>query len=200
MTDIFPKEKKKIIERISRYERALKAEKRKFDSYDDGYGKRYLLGPLYLLADDFEGAIKHYKWFEKNFDDDCGEPIHRLCWVLALYRNEKIEEARKALMKVMLINLYIIPQLIGLEQKRIKGWYGSNWEWKEYLEEIPQEIWKLWKTEEISWVKGLYFSDPFTKLRNRYIEINEQLENEPVGKRRSKLVDEESRLRDLLEI
>ena len=199
MTDIFPKDKKKIIERINRYEKSLKAEKRKFGSFNDGYGKRYLLGPLYLLADNVDGAIKHYKWFEENFDNDSGEPIHRLCWVLAYYRSRNAEKARKALMRVMLINLYIIPKLIGLEQKKIKGWYGCNWEWKEYLEEIPQEIWKLWNSEEISWVKDLYFNESIMNLRNRYIEINEQLEKEPVGKRRSKLVEEASKLRDSIE-
>jgi hypothetical protein len=199
MADIFPKEKKKIIERINRYERSLKTEKRKFGSFDDGYGKRYLLGPLYILAGDLDGAIKHYKWFEKNFDDDSGEPIHRLCWVLAFYRSRNTEEARKSLMRVMLINLYIIPKLIGIEQKKIKGWYGCNWEWKEYLEGIPQEIWKLWNSEEISWAKDLYFSESFTNMRNRYIEINKQLEKEPVGKVRSRLVEEASKLRDSIE-
>jgi tetratricopeptide (TPR) repeat protein len=199
MSDIFPKEKNKIIERINRYERSLRTEKRKFGLFDDGYGKRYLLGPLYLLLDDVEGAIKHYKWFKEDFDDDSGEPIHRLCWVLAYLRIGNTEEARKSLMRVMLINLYIIPKLIGIDQKKIKGWYGCNWEWKEYLEEIPQQIWKLWKSEEISWVKDLYFSESIMKLRNRYIEVNEQLEKEPVGKRRSKLVEEIRKLRDSIE-
>jgi hypothetical protein len=67
MTDIFPKDKKKIVERIHRYENSLLAEKRRFGSFDDGYGKRYLLGPLYLLAGDIEGAVKHYKWSSSPF-------------------------------------------------------------------------------------------------------------------------------------
>ena len=199
MTDIFPKDKKKIVERIRRYENSLLAEKRRFGSYDDGYGKRYLLGPLYLLAGDIEGAVKHYKWFEMNFDDDCGEPIHRLCWVLTLYRKGDIENARRALIKVMLINLYIIPYIIGNEQEKINGWYGSNWEWKEYLEEIPQEIWALWKPEEITWVRELYFSEQIITIRNRYITIHRQMETEPVGKRRSELIQEASKFRNVEE-
>ena len=72
---------KKIRERIRRYERNL----RKRDNRD-GSGSRYLLGPLYLLLDDTEGALAHYKWFARRFDDDGGEPFHRFSWVLALHR------------------------------------------------------------------------------------------------------------------
>jgi len=45
-----PTDPKKIRERIRRYERALRNEKKKFGAYDDSAGKRYFLGPLYLLS------------------------------------------------------------------------------------------------------------------------------------------------------
>jgi len=64
---------KKIRERIRRYERNLK----KRDARD-GSGSRYLLGSLYLLLDDTEGALAHYKWFAKKFADDGAIPSSKL--------------------------------------------------------------------------------------------------------------------------
>ena len=47
MANLFPTDPKRIRERIRRYERALKRELE--ERYGgDGYGKRYLLGTLYV--------------------------------------------------------------------------------------------------------------------------------------------------------
>ena len=77
---------KKIKDRIRRHERAVRNEKKKYGGYDDGAGKRYILGPLYLLLDDIEGALQTFEWFKQEFPDDVGEPLKNLCWTLALYR------------------------------------------------------------------------------------------------------------------
>jgi hypothetical protein len=54
---MFPTDRKKIRERIRGYERALEREL-KSGYGDDGYGKRFLLGPLYMLRiDDIDGAL-----------------------------------------------------------------------------------------------------------------------------------------------
>ena len=110
----FPKDPKKIRERIRRYERALRKEHQKFGFIDDGYGKRYLLGPLYLLLGDVQGAIKSFEWFDQTCVDDAGEPFQYLCWTLALYRAGKIEAGTQKLLQTMLSNLYLIPHLVGL--------------------------------------------------------------------------------------
>lgn len=72
MSDI-PDDPKRIRERIRRYERGLQKEKQTFGSYNDGAGKRYFIGPLYLLLGDLEGALKAFQWFDKTFPDDTGE-------------------------------------------------------------------------------------------------------------------------------
>jgi hypothetical protein len=56
--------------RIRRYERALRKEYDDTGFYSNGYGKRFLLGPLYLLKDDLEGALKSFAWYEETFPDD----------------------------------------------------------------------------------------------------------------------------------
>ena len=48
--DSFYSDIKKLQETIKRYEKSLKQEKNKYGAIHDGMGKRYLLGPLYLLA------------------------------------------------------------------------------------------------------------------------------------------------------
>jgi hypothetical protein len=58
--DLFPKDPTKIRARIRRYERALRKEHDETGYYSDGYGKRYWLGPLYLLMDDLEGALQSF--------------------------------------------------------------------------------------------------------------------------------------------
>jgi hypothetical protein len=45
----FPQDPKKIKARIRRYERALRREQASYGSINEGGGKRYLRGPLYLL-------------------------------------------------------------------------------------------------------------------------------------------------------
>lgn len=61
---LFPDTPKKIKARIRSYERKLQKEKEEHNFVNDGYGKRYLLGPLYMLMDDIEGALQSYAWFE----------------------------------------------------------------------------------------------------------------------------------------
>ena len=110
----FPTEPKKIMERIRRYERALRKDIKTFGFIEDGAGKRYLLGALYLILGDAEGAVQSYKWLEQVLPDDMGEPFDHLCWSLALYRAGDTEAASRKLLRTMLHNLYLLPALLGL--------------------------------------------------------------------------------------
>jgi hypothetical protein len=56
----FPTDPKKIKARITRYERELRQEYQTYRFIDDSAGKRYLLGPLYLLIGDLAGALKSF--------------------------------------------------------------------------------------------------------------------------------------------
>jgi len=190
----FPDEPKKIKARIARYERALREEQKRYGNIDDGYGKRYLLGPLYMLLGDENGAVRSFEWFEQTFPDDMGDPIQYLCWALALYRTGDIAGATRKLQETMLSNLYLIPHLLGEDQDELDIWHGTNIAEKGYLEYCPPEIWALWDDAALEWARETYDSDEFRRVRSRYIEILEQLGSEPVGPRRSLLVDEMYRL------
>ena len=186
----FPKEPQKIRERIRRYERELRKEYEMFGFINDGSGKRYLLGPLYMILGDTVGAIRSFEWFEKTFPDDVGEPFLYLCWTLALYRSGDLEAAAQKLRQTMLSNLYLIPHLLGSEQEKLDIWHGSNLAQKDYLQYAPPEIYGLWDAEALQWVKETYHSPKFCQVRERYIEIYEQLKCEHPGPKRSQLVEE----------
>ena len=191
----FPTDPKKIKARITRYERELCKEYETHRFIDDSSGKRYLLGPLYLLIGDLAGAVKSFAWFELMFPDDGGEPAHLLSWALALYRTGQLDKASPKLRQAMLSNLYVLPHLLGREQSRLPIWPGSNWDTQDYLQFIEPEIWALWDAAAVRWAETLYDSVEFVRVRTRYIEIYEQLQTEPVGARRSQLVAEASALR-----
>ncbi len=181
---------RKIRERIRRYERAMEREQAIGGMISDGYGKRYLLGPLYLLAGDLEGCLRSFDWFQRLFPDDAGEPMQSLCWSLALYRSGARGEARKRLAWTMLKNLYLIPALWGEEVAMLDIWHDNNWSEPEYLSCISKEMLELWKPEEVEWARGEYESGPFQELRGRYVELSRQLNDESVGKKRNKLCEE----------
>ena len=190
----FPKDKSKIRARIRRYERELRKEKELHGSIHDGGGKRYLLGALYMLLGDNDGALKSFRWFEKTFPDDIGEPFQYLCWTLALYRAGDKEAAEDKLIQTMLKNLYLIPHLLGIKQEILDIWHSSNWDEKRYAESAAPEIIELWTDEEKEWARKVYDSQAVEEIRSRYIEIQRQLKIEPVGAKRTELVMEASRM------
>jgi hypothetical protein len=193
----FPTEPKKIRERIRRYERELRKEHEKFGFIRDGSGKRYLVGPLYMILGDTVGALRSFEWFEKTFPDDIGEPFQYLCWTLALYRSGDLEAAAQKLRQTMLSNLYLIPHLLGSEQAELDIWHASNWERVDYLQDAPPEIYGLWDEEALQWVKETYHSPEFCQVRERFIEIYDQLKVERLGPKRSELVREAYRLQGM---
>jgi hypothetical protein len=190
-----PADPKKIKSRIARYEREMLKEYEIHHFIDDGSGKRYLLGPLYLLLGDTTGAIKSFAWFDHMFPDDSGEPAHTLCWALTLHHAGDLAGASHKLRQAMLSNLYLLPMLLGRKQPYLNIWHGSSDAEQEYLQYIPTEIWNLWDAGSLQWAQALYESPAFQQVRARYIEIYAQLRNEPVGPRRSQLVAEAFALR-----
>ena len=189
-----PKDPRKIRQRIRRYERKLRLEKDEFGWYSDGAGKRYFLGPLYLLMNDLAGAIESFDWFEKEFPDDGGDPGHRLCWALALHLSGRTEAAERKLQQAMLCNLYILPHLLGLDRDRLDIWHGSNLAWPEYVRYLPPEFFSLWDDEALRWASELYHSERFREAEARYIEIHRELLDLRPGERRTDLVREAGRL------
>lgn len=193
----FPSDKKKIKGRISRYERDLRMEYEKFHFIRDGHGKRYLLGSMYLLIGDVEGALSSFRWFEENFPNDMGEPFHYLSWTLAFYRSGNLLRAKEKLLQTVISNIHIIPILLGTPQEKLNIYYSSNAEEPEYvLEEMP-ELFDLWDKEALDWLKETYESKAIQQPRTRYIEIYKELLDVRPGPLRMQLIKEANELRFL---
>ena len=189
MADLFPTNPKRIRERIRRYERSLKKELE--GGYGgDGYGKRYLLGPLYMLMGDVDGALASFEWYEDTYPDDGGEPYQYLTWALALFRGDRRQEAFNKLYQTMLMNLYLVPFLLGRNPQRLDIWHGSNFEWIEYAVEIPQELLSLWDDVALQWAREVSEHPDVIEKITRFVAIHRELNIEPPGPRRSALVDE----------
>jgi hypothetical protein len=188
-----PKDPKKIQQRIKRYERELNKEAQS-GFIRDGYGKRYLLGPLYMLSGDCDGALKSYTWFQATFPDDIGDPFQYLCWTLALFRSGDTKAAAHKLLETCFKNLYLVPHLLGIQQQRLDIWHGANWKEPDYIAYGDVALFALWDQAALAWARDVYQSTWFEEIRARYIEINRQLKQEPVGPRRKHLVEKSHKL------
>ena len=191
-----PKDCNKIKQRIRRYERSLEQEKRRLGHYGDGYGKRFLLGPLYMIMGDLDGALTSFAWFENEFSDSSGMAPQLLCWMLALHQAGEDNKARWMLRRTMFANLYIIPRLLGMEVRRHDIWHGCNTSEPSYLSWVPEEYWKLWSETDRQWAATLWQSIEFRELRNRYVELGRALKSLSPGVKRNRVVTEMRRLRD----
>ena len=189
MVDLFPTDPKRIRERIRRYERALKRELE--EGYGgDGYGKRFLLGPLYMLMGDVEGALASFDWYEGAYPGDGGDPYQYLTWALALFRGSRRQEAFNKLYQTMFENLYLVPFLLGRNLQRLDILHGSNLAWIEYAVEVPQELLNLWDDVALQWAREVSEHPAVVEKIARYVAIHRELKSESPGPRRSALVDE----------
>lgn len=172
---IFEKDNTQIKRTLRSYERKLAKEKEQFGSIRDGAGKRYLLGPLYMMLGDNDGAIESFKWYESTFSDDTGDPFQYLTWILALYRHGDLVAAENKMLQTMFTNLYLIPHLLNVEIDELDIWHGSNLREKGYLYYVPPELLLLWRDAEIEWLDESYHQAPVMAKRERYIEISHKL-------------------------
>lgn len=186
---MFPNDPKKLKATILRYRRTLLTDRH------DGYGKRFVVGPMYLLLGDTEGALDYYGWYESAFPEDGGEPFNHLAWTLALYSGGHQQRAERKLRETVFENLYIVPVLLGENPKPHAIWHSSNWTELSYVTEGPQQLLSLWGDEARTWAKRVYAGAELSKDRIRFIEIGRELISERPGERRSALVGESIRLR-----
>jgi len=186
----FPKTEKALKKRISSYKASLLKEREKFGHVNDGAGKRYLLFPLYLALNNMEEANEYIEWYEKEFSDDVGEPIQKLCWAVILRRSGKGVEARKMLAETMLANLYIIPNVLGRQVAEYDIWHPSSDAHASYLEYMPQEITASLTEAEAQWISQEYESLDFQRIRKRFIELYQKLKRTQNIAERKRLLDE----------
>lgn len=192
----FPETDRKLKARIASYRSALNREKRAFGAISDGRGKRYVLFALYFVLNDLKDSEAYFRWYEKECPDDVGEPIQKVCWALGLHRMGKDREARHMLAGLMLSNLYMIPQILGEKVAEYDIWHFSNRGMIDYVTHIPDRVLENITQDDSDWMKALYVSPEFQRIRTRYIEIYHKLLSVREPKARGPLLDEAYSLLD----
>ena len=183
-----PEEIKRYRERANRAKRELLKEKQQYGYINDSSGKRYLAPIYYVLAGDNDKALAFYTWFEEEFDDDIGEPVFDLYWVLAELRAGNTAQARYRLQIVMLNNLYLLPFLFNKPIDRLDIWHWSNQADNSYLSEIQEYLHEPTPAER-QWIEAEYNSQPLTTLRQEYIATYHQLKHERDVPKRTEILD-----------
>lgn len=179
-----PTDPKKIRDRIRRYERNWKS-----PLFRDGSGTRFLIGPFYLLLGDLEGAVKHYKWFQRKFSDSMDEPIHTLSWALTMFRAGNLKDALFRLRRAHCANPYTIPFILGVDHHQPQVRRFCNWAEEAYVLETPSEFFKTWDRNEIEWLKTVWESIEFKEFVGKHRSLVQKLETAPIGSHRAALVD-----------
>lgn len=191
-----PKQIERIQSKIAKIKRALAADKRRWGCFDDSRGLRYLPPALYLKLQDYKGAMRYLNWFHKHFNDDAGFPVFLLEWTITLYKNGKLKEAEKMALKTFFSNIYLIDSFLGKTSLNVKISVSSHWRNSDIIDHLPYSHSDIGLRDFAEWLAQFATSDKFQQLAKEFVEIESQLETEPVGATRSQLVARRSSLLD----
>ncbi|MDH5398197.1 MAG: hypothetical protein OEX02_08630, partial [Cyclobacteriaceae bacterium] len=182
------KQAQRLKDKITKIKRALAADKRRWGGYyDDSRGLRYSPPELYLKLLDYKGALRYFKWFEKNFPNDVGFPVFLLEWAITLFKTGNITLAEKKVLETFMSNFYLLDKF--LEREIIDRGISEQSSWKfSSLADLPYSKYKQELSDFSVWLEQFVETEKFDKLRREVIEIERKLENEPVGPKRSALV------------
>jgi len=179
-----------IKQRIASYRRGFQKELDTVGMISDLHGKRYVLFRLYFLLNEPEDSADYFEWFEEQFPNDMGEPIMYLCWAVMLRRMNRIEEAKRKLVLLMLSNIYFIPLLLDDNSvTREAMWHGSNRAEMDYFEELPNDIIQKLSLADLEWIEAQYLTAEFKRIRKTHIAIYKGLLREKDMSKRSTLAE-----------
>jgi len=187
----------KIKNEILKIKRALTADKRRWGGqWHDGRGLRYLQPELYVKLQDYDGALKYFKWFDKNFPDDCGYPIFLFEWTLTLFKTGQIKEAEKKAFQTFFANTYLFDKFLNKEFLHFDKLEDCNWQSVEVTEDFNYSKDQDDLKDFADWLSQYISSEKFYKKANEFIEIEHRLKTEPVGQTRNALVNRLYELKD----
>jgi hypothetical protein len=192
-----PKQIERHQGKILKIKRALAADKKRWGGYyDDSRGLRYLPPEIYLKLEDYSGALKYFKWFDKNFPDDCGYPIFLFEWTITLFKTGNIKAAEKKALQTFISNAYLIDKFLVKEVLYLDKNESSSWELPGMIEKLKYSNTQTELQDFADWLSKFVTSEQFYKVANEFIEIKRKLKTEPVGPKRSLLVSRSSSLLD----
>lgn len=184
------KQKERIKKKIRSYRAKLYAEKRKFGGYFDNRGVRHYIPKLYVKIGDFKGLKGYFKWFAREFSDDIGFPDFNLLWSLSSFENKDLSDAMRKLYKTSFTNVYLVDVLCGRNPESIEKseliWFESLG----YALEVATECESFITPDFKAWMITATQSDEYRENMGEFIRLQILLAHEPVGEKRSKLINE----------
>lgn len=193
MTD---KQIERVKAKIAKYKKALAADKKYWGGqYHDGQGIRYIIPEQFIKIKDYKGGLRYLNWFETNFPDDIGFPIFLFEWTFILFKCDKLIEAEQKAHRTFFSNTYLLDKFLGKEPLRLDKNESSSWEYESLVDSFAYSNMDTEFIEFASWTDKVLNSRTFLDKANEFIEIERDLENEPVGKKRTELVNRLSKIK-----
>ena len=193
MTD---KQIERVKAKIEKYKKALAADKKYWGGqYHDGQGIRYIIPEQFIKINDYKGGLRYLNWFDKNFPDDSGYPIFLFEWTFILFKCDKLIEAENKAHQTFFSNTYLFDKFLGKEPLRLEKNESSNWEFESLVDGFPYSSLNTEFIEFASWTQNVFSSRTFLDKANEFIEIERKLKTEPVGQKRTKLVNRLSKIK-----
>lgn len=185
MTD---KQKHRIKDKIKKIKSTLTAEKRKYGAFDDSRGLRYLPTQWSIRIGDYDGGLKYVKWFNKNFPDDMGFPGFLFESTIILFKTAQLKEAEDCAMRTYFSNIFLFDTYFKKELHHVDKNVNASFQQADYLQNFDYSHDQDDFLEFSDWLSKFIRSDRFVKTKNKFDDIEKQLETEPVGQRRSMLL------------
>ena len=193
MTD---KQIEKVIAKIGKYKKALAADKKYWDGqYRDGQGIRYIIREQFIKIRDYKGGLRYRNWFDKNFSDDSGYPIFLFEWTFILFKCDKLLDAEQKAHRTFFSNTFLFDIFLEKEPLPLDKKESLNWEYQSLVENFAYTNKDTEFIEFTGWAAKTLSSGEFLEKANEFIEIERQLKNEPVGQRRTELVNRSSKIK-----
>ena len=186
-----PKQEERLRIKISNIRRELAADKKRWGGfYDDSRGLRYLPPELFIKLRDYKGGLRYLRWFKRTFSDDMGYSIFFFEWALILFKTGNFGEAENKVLEIFFSNYFLLDKFLGKEQKiYLDNEYSSREaDMLNYSNKEPEYA------DFAEWLELFQSSAKFKEFAKKLLDIDEKIENKPVGERRSELVDKRYQL------
>jgi len=183
MTD---KQKERVRNKIAKIRKELAADKKRWGGYhDDSRGLRYMPPELFVKLKDYKGGLRYLRWFDRAFPDESGYPLFLFEWTLILFKTGNLKEAEKKAYQTFFSNRYFLHKFLGIEVESLFESKNSNPEIAGnliYSKDDPEFA------EFSEWLDSLLKSEKFNEFAKELTDIDNNLEVEPAGEKRSALV------------
>jgi hypothetical protein len=189
------KQAERLKKKIKRIKLDLAADKREWGGfYDDSRGLRYVPPQYYVKLGDYDGGLKYFRWFNKNFPDDIGFPDFLFECTIILFKTGKIKEAEKKAFETYCRNSYIFAKFFDRPIVPFNKYESSNSDGPEYTDHFIYSSQLHALADFSEWLDNHTKTVKFKTACEKYVEIFTQLKTEDDFETRGYLIDQATQL------